>query len=535
MRLGGADEFTQPHSPRHPNPVGLHTDMRILSLTLLLACAPTDDGTVRTPPTAAEPTSTSTDPTTGTGTATGGTTPTSTTDRRVAEVGHVRELRGIWIATVWNIDWPGAQGQSAEDHREQLTELMDIAQSLGFNAVFLQVRPEGDALYDSPHEPWSRWLTGTQGVDPGWDPLAEATQLAHGRGLELHAWLNPYRARASTAHALAGDHFCSATPEACHTYGTQTWMDPGDARVRANALAVAADLVARYDLDGLHLDDYFYPYPDGTPFPDDATWGAYTAAGGPLDRDDWRRDNVNQLVAGLAAIVADTPVRFGISPFGIYRPGEPPGISGLDQYAELYSDPVAWVEAGHVDYLAPQLYWPTTQDAQAFEPLLDWWSTMASEGGVATFAGTNLTNLGSSPVWSLDEYRAQIELSRAYTAQGSAGNIHFSANMLDDAALEALFTELYAAPALTPVLGGHSDDVVSPPETIEVTDGVLVEHPDDLRAYTVYADAGDAWRYLHAVPGDATKVFLDPGNWAIAAVDRYGVESTGVVVTVREP
>ena len=512
--------------------------MRWLTLLLLACTSPKNSGetgALDTTPEGTPPPATGTDttePTTAT------TTPTQTTEPTTApptvEVGHLRELRGIWVASVWNIDWPSSQGDSADTQRADLEALLDRADALGLNAIFLQVRPESDALYDSDLEPWGRWLTGTQGVDPGWDPLAEAITLAHDRGLELHAWLNPYRGATSTSIALAEDHFCSRTPDACHPYGSQTWLDPGDERVSSHMLAVAADLVDRYDLDGLHLDDYFYPYPDGTPFPDDATYAAYTASGGALERDDWRRDNVNRLVSGLADVVDGTPVRFGISPFGIYRPGEPPGIIGLDQYAELYSDPVAWVAAGDVDYLAPQLYWPSTQEAQAFEPLLSWWSTLAFDSGVATFAGTNLTNLGATPAWTLDEYRTQLELSRAYADQGSTGNIHFSANMLNDAALASLFTELYAAPALTPPLAGHADDTLAPPMTTVVTDGVLVEHPDPLRVYTVYADAGDHWRFVATAPGSVTKVFLDPGRWAIAAVDRYGVESPGVLVAVSD-
>ncbi len=510
--------------------------MRWLPL-ILLACSPDPSQEVRSPPEGTTdpvtvPSETDTDVPTG-GTPTGS-TPTETTGPPTAEVGHVRELRGIWVASVWNIDWPSSQDAGADAQRRELDALLDQAQELGLNAVFLQVRPEGDALYASELEPWSRWLSGTQGEDPGWDPLAEAIEGAHARGMELHAWLNPYRGRASTALPLAPEHFCSRTPDACHTYGSQTWMDPGDDRVREHALAVAAELVDRYDLDGLHLDDYFYPYPDGTPFPDDATWSAYTAGGGALSREDWRRDNVNRLVAGLAGVVAGTPVRFGISPFGIYRPGEPPGIVGLDQYAELYSDPPAWVSAGHVDYLAPQLYWPTTQEAQAFEALLEWWSTMASEGGTYTFAGTNLTSIGSTPAWSLDEYRAQVTLSRAYTDAKSVGNIHFSSTMLGDAALGSLFRELYAAPALTPPHAGYETATLEPPQTIVVTDGVLVEHSSPLRLYTVYADAGDSWRLIATTPGDATKVFLDPGVWAIAAVDRFGVESPGVIVSVSD-
>ena len=280
----------------------------------------------------------------------------------LVEVGHTRELRGVWVASVGNINFPSEQGLSAEAQQAELTAMFDAVAAAGLNAVFFQVRPECDALYASPLEPWSRYLTGTQGQDPGYDPLEFAVTQAHARGLELHAWFNPYRAKASAASKAADGHISKLLPQYAYTYGNFLWMDPGAVEVQDQLVAVIADVVTRYDIDGVHFDDYFYPYPDEDPFPDSGTYGAYVQGGGQLGLADWRRDNVNRVVerVGLEVAKLRPSVRWGISPFGIYRPGIPEGIQGLDQYDAIYADPVKWMQEGWLDYLAPQLYWPST-------------------------------------------------------------------------------------------------------------------------------------------------------------------------------
>lgn len=453
-------------------------------------------------------------------------------------VGHLRELRGVWVASVGNINFPSAKGLSVAEQQAELTAMLDATAAAGLNAVFLQVRPESDALYASTLEPWSRYLTGTQGGDPGHDPLAFALTQAHARGLELHAWFNPYRAAATASAEFADNHVSKQLPEYAYVYGTALWMDPGAAAVQDRLVAVIADVVTRYDIDGVHFDDYFYPYPNGEPFPDDATYGAYQAGGGSLGRADWRRDNVNRMVQRVGETVAQLrpAVRFGVSPFGIYRPGMPRGIEGLDQYAEIYADPVKWMQEGWLDYLAPQLYWPTTKQAQAYGPLIEWWSGIAV-GGRHVFAGNYLSKLGSDDVWTLDEFLAQIALGRGYYAQGSRGNIFFHVGPIlnnQDSVADVFAAEVYPSRALTPPIAALAGEVVAAPLVKLVAGTATLSHPDpaSLRAWVVYRAEGQGWALDRITPASEPSLELTPGTWAISAAARSGVESMGVRVSV---
>ncbi len=327
-----------------------------------------------------------------------------------------REFRGLWVATVANIDWPSRAGQSKEAQQGELVSILDRAHALGFNAVILQVRAAGDALFPSTLEPWSRSLAGTQGTDPGWDPLAFAVEQAHARGLELHAWFNPFRAgNLSDSLTRSPLHFANRRPDLARRYCTQLWFDPGEGEVREHALAVIADVVRRYDVDAVHLDDYFYPYPDsrcaGLPFPDSAAYARHRATGGTLGRDDWRRDNVNRFVESLRPLVHGIRpfVRVGISPFGIWRPGTPAGITGLDSWASIFADSQWWLSRGWVDYFAPQLYWARSSTGQNFNVLLDWWASR---------------NTMRRHLWpGLAAYRVADGTASAYTADEIEGQI----------------------------------------------------------------------------------------------------------------
>ena len=294
-----------------------------------------------------------------------------------------REFRAAWVATVANIDWPSAPGLPPGQQRREAVAMLNQAQAMGLNALILQVRPAGDALYPSALEPWSEFLTGAQGraPEPLWDPLAFWVREAHLRGLELHVWFNPYRARPAPAKTpLAAPHLGVLRPELMKRYGEQQWLNPGEPDAAAHTLAVVADVVRRYDVDGVHIDDYFYPYPvsvDGVeqPFPDDESYARYRLGGGALARDDWRRANVDDLVQKMHRTVqAIKPwVRFGISPFGVGRPDRrPPGIIGFSQYDKLYADVERWFENGWLDYLAPQLYWQIDRPGLQFPQLLDY-------------------------------------------------------------------------------------------------------------------------------------------------------------------
>ena len=443
-------------------------------------------------------------------------------------ISHPRELRGAWIATVENINWPTTPGAPADTQRQELIALLDACSEAGLNAVFFQIRPEADALYADALEPFSRYLTGTQGRDPGFDPLALAVAEGHARGLEVHAWFNPYRAGADATAPTADDHVSKRLSDHVHRYGKHLWMDPGAPEVREHTVQVVADVVERYDIDGVHLDDYFYPYPTAAPFPDAATFDAH---GGGRDRAAWRRANVDEMVRMLGTRVSAIKpwVRFGISPFGIYRPGHPDGIEGFDQYARIYADPPAWKADGLVDYLAPQLYWPTTRTAQAYEPLVGWWSDLPGPG--YTFAGNFLAKLGSAEDWTVDEFRRQVALTRASEA---AGNIWFHAGPLlsDDQGIRAVFRdELYATPALPPPVYALRDQPVAPPRTTVDGTRVTIAH-EGARWWVVYAADGEGWTVDRIVPATTPSVELPEGAWVVTAAGRHGVESPGVLVEI---
>lgn len=372
-----------------------------------------------------------------------------------------RELRGAWVATVRNIDWPSKPGLSAQQQQQELLAIMDRAAAMGLNALVLQVRPAADAMYPSPFEPWSEFLTGQQGRSPGYDPLAFAVREAHARGLELHAWINPFRARMLDAQGGFGGadprHVSRSQPDWVVRYGNHQWMDPGRPEVRARAIAVAVDLAARYDLDAIHYDDYFYPYPEERngaklPFPDDASHQRYLAAGGRLERAAWRRSNVDAFVEGLYSALAPyrPRVKVGISPFGIYKPGDPPQIQGMDQVAALHADPKRWLEQGWLDYCAPQLYWSIEGPAQSFPVLLHWWA-QHNPLGRHLWPGlyTSRVEDGSRRPFDARQITEQVRLSRTE----ASGHLHFSmkALMADRGGVaSALRQRSYQGPALPP-------------------------------------------------------------------------------------
>ncbi|MCA2980565.1 MAG: family 10 glycosylhydrolase [Myxococcaceae bacterium] len=459
---------------------------------------------------------------------------------RLVAVAHQRELRGVWVSTVSNLDVP--QLASRDAGVAALAALVERTRSAGLNALFFQVRPESDAWYQSSLEPWSRFLTGTQGRDPGWDPLETLLELAHARGVEVHAWVNPYRGLVSASAQAAATHVSRTLSAHAVTYGGKVTMDPGARAVRAHVVAVMSDLLDRYDVDGLHFDDYFYPYPDGSgaPFPDEATFQAYRADGGVLGKSDWRRDNVNQLVREVMGLVTreHPQVRFGISPFGIWRPNNPPGVVGLDAFETISCDAVTWLNQGWVDYVAPQLYWPTTSTGQPFVPLLTWWAG-ALRGGRHVYAGHGLYRLGTSGWTSADEIRAQVVAARVLRSEGVLGGIHFReanlrANLLGVADL--FKSDLYAAPALPPPLPRAGAAVAPTPPTVARTAGqVSVSHPLPMtvRFFALYRLGPQGQWVLADVAGGPQATFpVRSGTFAVSAVGRGGAESQAAVVVV---
>ena len=374
-----------------------------------------------------------------------------------------REFRGVWVASVANIDWPSRPGLSPCDQREELIAILDRAVALRLNAVVLQVRPAGDALYASTLEPWSEFLTGAEGQAPApwYDPLAFAVREAHARGLELHAWFNPYRARHPAAKSpLSPSHVARRMPSLVKQYGRYLWMDPGEPAIRRHTLNVVLDVVRRYDIDGVHIDDYFYPYQEYdaagrvVDFPDDRSWRRYRRQGGKLSRADWRRGNVDRLIRELYTGIhrVKPHVKFGISPFGVWRPGYPAQVTGLDAYARLYADSRKWLRNGWVDYFTPQLYWPIAQTAQSYPALLDWWiGENVKKRHLWPGNYTSRVGPARDQGWRATELLDQIRITRQRA--GATGNVHFSMKAFlvgQDSLLERLVGEAYAEPALVP-------------------------------------------------------------------------------------
>ena len=364
-----------------------------------------------------------------------------------------REFRGAWITEVAvNPDWPSKPGLTTAEQKQEMLALLDRAAQLHLNAVFFQVRPACDAFYASPTEPWSDRITGVQGraPEPFYDPLTFAVAEAHKRGLQLHAWFNPYRAaHPGTKPPIASNQVTRTRPGLIRHYDGQIWLDPGEPESQSRTLAVVLDVVKRYDVDGIVFDDYFYPYPAKNwagrelDFPDDASWQKYGLKTG-LTRADWRRDNVNQLVQKVSqAIKAAKPwVQFGISPFGIWRPQNPPQIKGLDAYGKIYADARLWLASGWVDFLAPQLYWAAAEREHSFPVLFNWWRSQNSKGR-HVFAGLDDIKFPA------DEIVRQIQTVRAQS--GTGGTIHFHLrSVLENSALAAAVHAQYAQPALVP-------------------------------------------------------------------------------------
>ena len=381
-----------------------------------------------------------------------------------------REFRGAWLVTVANKDWPSQPGLSVAQQKAELTALLDHAVQLKLNAIVFQVRPASDAVYASSLEPWSEYLTGTMGraPQPLYDPLAFAIAEAHRRGLELHAWFNPFRAlHPQTKSSVAPTHISRTHPEFVRHYGSQFWLDPGDPAVRAHVLRVVMDVVQRYDVDGVQFDDYFYPYPEKDAggreleFPDAATWQKYGRTSGFFSRDDWRRANVNQFVHSVyQSIKALKPwVKFGVSPFGIWRPMNPPQIRGLDAYTKLYADSRLWLASGWLDYFAPQLYWAVEPREQSFPALLGWW-VRQNPRGRHLWPGLNASNVGEK--WSPEEIDRQIKLLR--TQPAARGEIFYHLrNLTDNPALANAVRAEYVQAALVPASPANSNSPSDPP------------------------------------------------------------------------
>ncbi len=463
-----------------------------------------------------------------------------------------REFRGVWVASVSNIDWPSKKGLSSADQQAELRAIFAKAADLRLNAVIFQIRPMCDALYQSQIEPWSEYLTGTlgQAPSPAYDPLELAVREAHARGLELHAWFNPYRARHSSATSpIPGSHIIKRRPDLAKRYGTHYWLNPTSKEVQDYTMNVILDVVRRYDIDGVHIDDYFYPYPergsDGKviPFPDDDTWAAYQKDGGKLARDDWRRDAVNKLIERLYREVKQAKpwVKVGISPFGIWRPNVPAGIAGFDPYTQLYADSRLWFKEGWCDYLAPQLYWPIKQEKQSFPLLFEWWNEQNAKDrqlwpGLYTSRVT-----GKDGGWEPREIIEQIKITRGDNIvdgrpPAATGHIHFSMKaLMNDTGrirIVAALKFLYSEPALVPAMPSAGSRPPAKPSLHWQQEGreLAIRAADErTRLFVVRSRTGNRWtiRIEPIRKGEETRIDLAAqiDEAVVTAVDRTSIES----------
>ena len=457
-----------------------------------------------------------------------------------------REFRAAWVATVDNIDWPSKRTLTTDQQQAEMRSILDLAQRMNLNALVLQVRPSADALYPSSIEPWSEYLTSKQGraPEPNYDPLAMWIHEAHDRGLELHAWINPYRAWHPSAKGKPANKFIGVTrPDLVKTYGTLKWLDPGEPDAQQQTLDVVQDLVKRYELDGIHIDYYFYPYRQNNskgaliPFPDEPSWKRYKNSGGNLTRANWRRKNVDLMIQRMHKTIHATKswVRFGISPFGIYRPGVPKGIDAqMDQYDHLYADALKWLQNGWCDYFTPQLYWPINQKPQSYPVLLDWWISR-NRHYRHMWPGNYASQVGLSDKWNAQEIVDQIEITRK--SPGAGGNVHFSMkaflknykNLTD-----ALVAGPYARPALVPASPWLDRHAPSPVEA-KVSDGRLTwtASGDDNWLFAVYMKTGGKWQFVKALPLEARSWEIPARAEAVAisVLDRVSNESSRVVLS----
>ncbi|OWF41664.1 uncharacterized protein LOC110462089 [Mizuhopecten yessoensis] len=450
----------------------------------------------------------------------------------------VHEFRGVWIATVANIDWPSSPHLSSSQQKQELIAMFDKLEELNFNAVVFQIRTSGDALYSSHLEPWSAYLTGKQGMPPSplYDPLAFAVTEAHNRNMQLHAWFNPFRARAGSTQRsdLAANHISHRFSSACYAYGKDLWMDPGDPDVQNFTFNVFMDVLERYDVDGIHIDDYFYPYPVGDQdFPDANTYRRY---GGKMSLSDWRRDNINKLVKNISkGIKARKPfVMFGISPFGIWKPGHPSHVVGFNAFNEIYADSRKWLENGWVDYFTPQLYWQIDPPAQSYTALLDWW-TEQNQHKRHIYAG-NFAAAIVTKSWPVTEIERQVIESRDRRSKQSLGNVFFSAKYFvqnTDRISDMFKSHIYNYPSITPEMTWLNKTWTLPtPQNVLATGTAVTWQADDspaIRSWALYRVYADGWLLVKVLSKNVTSVdHLIEGKYALRTVDRLGGQGKAV-------
>ena len=375
-----------------------------------------------------------------------------------------REFRAVWVATVNNIDWPSKPGLSTEQQKKEAIDILDLHAKNGMNAIIMQIRPASDAFYQSELEPWSKYLTGTPGKAPSpfYDPLQFWIEQCHQRNMEFHAWLNPFRVALNADEPLAGNHIAFQHPEWIVNYGGKLYFDPGLPQTREFVVRVVTDIVARYDVDAIHFDDYFYPYPLKEDFPDENSFARYNRGFLADQKADWRRDNVDLMIRMLSESIKKTKpwVKFGISPFGVWRnkSDDPEGsetTAGTTNYDQLYADILKWQKNGWIDYCLPQLYWQIGHPSVDFLTLSKWWAAHAYNRGMYIgHAVYKLEANSSVPEWrDPNELVRQIQAIRQIPQLGGSAfysSIHFKRDLFGFD--QTLRNKLYKYPALVPTM-----------------------------------------------------------------------------------
>jgi uncharacterized lipoprotein YddW (UPF0748 family) len=457
----------------------------------------------------------------------------------------MREFRGVWVATVGNVDWPSKPGLPVAQQKAELLAILDRAQRLNLNAVIFQVRPCCDAMYESTLEPWSYYLTGAMGRAPSpyYDPLAFAVEEAHRRGLQLHAWFSPYRAgRLTDKTGFSADHVAKAHPDWVRKYGDVLWVDPGVPEAQDHTLRVIMDVVSRYDIDGVTFDDRLgYPEPDPQhkiDFPDAATYRRYRESGGQLERDDWRRENVNTFVHRVYdAVKAAKPwVQVGIAPRGIWENGYPPSIKGGSSYSLLYSDSRKWLMDGWLDYCAPQLYWDIAQSEQSFPVLLNWWREQNTRHR-NLWPGLYTEKFATSRQGEA-EILGQVRIIRDQL-DGKAGAIHYSAKCLvakQSGMATALASSVYALAAVIPASAWLEPGVFPGKPAFWVEEGgrarwATVGMTNGVSVWLWQSRTSNQWQTL-ILPGEMRgfEITGTPDVLSLTAIDRCGAASPPAVL-----
>ncbi len=450
-----------------------------------------------------------------------------------------REFRGAWVACVYNIDWPSKPGLAPAAQKAELNALIARAAEYKLNAIIFQVRPNADAVYYSQYEPFSHWVSGTMGKSPGYDPLAYCITEAHKKGIEVHAWFNPFRALPNENMPTSSNHVTRTNPSEIKKFRTYKWMDPASSFARQRALNVMLDVARRYDIDGIHIDDYFYPYPqvakNGIPmqiFPDGKN---------PASRRYYVDAFVKQMYTSIKQV--KPYLRIGISPFGIWKPGVPSGTTArISAFEHLAADSRKWLINGWCDYLSPQLYWRINSE-QSFTKLLHWWR---SESATSPFKRPVWPGLASDRVMSTtdpgrpaSEMLNQVNLSRKI-GKNWAGHVHWSMKSLmqnRDGIATKLKGAAYVAPALIPPMSWVPSQAPAPP-TVTITQKsghISTTWPriPGASKYTVQVRHGNQWHSIIVTYGNGANIKGTPNAIAIAAVNRVGLSSKPAVYTLK--